>query len=88
MAHVYSCRRPKAGQVSDTTWIAAIFASQAFDTEQAYWLYEGLMDRLAGELKPIAIRVAAVILPQLLAQQDNQLYESLKAKGFNCKYWL
>ncbi|KAG7575447.1 hypothetical protein FFLO_00266 [Filobasidium floriforme] len=83
MSHVYACRHPKTSLAFDTTWIAAIFASQAFDTEQAYWLYESLMDRLAGDLKPIAIRVTSVVLPQLLAQQDQQLHADLSRKGFD-----
>lgn len=83
MSHVYACRHPKTSLAFDTTWIAAIFASQAFDTEQAYWLYESLMNRLAGEFKPIAIRVTSVILPQLLAQQDQQLHADLLRKGFD-----
>jgi hypothetical protein len=88
MSHVYACRHPKTSLTFDTTWIAAIFASQAFDTEQAYWLYESLMDRLAGDLKPIAIRVTSVVLPQLLAQQDQQLHADLSRKGFDpaCKW--
>jgi hypothetical protein len=88
MSHVYACRHPKTSLAFDTTWIAAIFASQAFDTEQAYWLYESLMNRLAGEFKPIAIRVTSVVLPQLLAQQDQQLHADLSRKGFDsaCKW--
>jgi FPC/CPF motif-containing protein YcgG len=88
MSHVYACRHPKTSLAFDTTWIAAIFASQAFDTEQAYWLYESLMDRLTGEFKPIAIRVTSVVLPQLLAQQDQQLHADLSRKGFDsaCKW--
>ena len=83
MSHVYACRHPKISLAFDTTWLAAIFASQAFDTEQAYWLYESLLDRLAGEFKPIAIRVTSVVLPQLLAQQDPQLHADLLKKGFD-----
>jgi hypothetical protein len=83
MAHVYACRHPKTSLAFDTIWIAAIFASQAFDTEQAYWLYESLMNRLAGDFKPIAIRVTSVVLPQLLAQQDHHLHAELSKKGFD-----
>jgi hypothetical protein len=88
MVHVYACRRLKASTAYDTTWIAALFLSQAFDTEQAYWLYEGFMDRLHNEIKPIAIRVGAVVLSQLLSQHDPHLAGDLEKKGFDitCEY--
>jgi len=88
MAHVYACRRLKASTAYDTTWIAALFLSQAFDTEQAYWLYEGFMDRLLTEIKLISIRVGAVVLSQLLSQQNPQLAADLERKGFDttCEY--
>lgn len=83
MAHVFACRHPKVSLPFDTTWIAAIFISQAFDTEQAYWLYESLLNRLAGEFKAINIRVTSVIIPQLLAKEDPQLFADLSTKGFD-----
>lgn len=48
------------------------------------------MDRLHTEIKPIAIRVGAVVLSQLLSQQDPQLARDLEIKGFDtsCEYTL
>lgn len=85
MAHVYTTRRPKAALGYDTTGIAALFLTQSFDTEQAYSLYEGLLDRLASDLRPIAARTGEIVLPQLLSQQDSGLCDHLRKKGFNGK---
>lgn len=77
MVQVYACHHPRTSRELDTSWIAALFMTQAFDVEQAYWLYAGLMERLEGEFRPISIRVAGVVLQQLLSQHDPQLSQHL-----------
>lgn len=46
------------------------------------------MDRLHTEIKPFSIRVGAVVLSQLLSQQNPQLAADLERKGFDttCEY--
>lgn len=85
MVDVYACRHPKVSLAIDTSWIAAVFYMQAFDVEEAYWLYEGTMTMLSQDLKPFALRINGEVLGRLLAEKDSQLYQALAKKGFRCK---